>query len=150
MSHRPARRRSSAGSHIALALMPYKCVAGGCSRTSGNNVLLHHFLKINHLGKRWSAAVGRYREDWEGSTDMSMLCSMHFEATCYDGKTSLWVSLGPAKKRRRLKEGAVPTLFPNAGQVKAGLLSWAEGSLHLPVKETRDLPQKRERTRVRI
>ena len=130
-------------------LMSYKCVAGGCSRTSGD-VLLHRFPKIDRLRKRWSAAVGRYREDWEGPTNMSMLCSMHFEATCYDGETSLRDSLGLAKKRRRLKEGAVSTLFPNAGQVKAGLLSWAEGSLHLLVKETRNLPQKRERARVRI
>ena len=146
-------RQSSVGFHsflaYELALMPYKCVAGGCSRTNGDNVSLHHFPKGDSLRKQWSAAVGRYRQDWEGPTDMSMLCSMHFEATCYDDETFLRESMGLPSKRRRLKEGAKPTLFPNAGQIKAGLLSWAEGSLHLPAKDKRDLPQKRERARVR-
>ena len=99
-------RQSSVGFHsflaYELALMPYKCVAGGCSRTNGDNVSLHHFPKGDSLRKQWSAAVGRYRQDWEGPTDMSMLCSMHFEATCYDDETFLRESMGLPSKRRRL------------------------------------------------
>ena len=71
------KRQSSAGFLVSLAdelaLMPYKGIAGGCNRTNEDNASLHHFPKGNSLRKQWSAAVGRYRADWEGPTDISMV-----------------------------------------------------------------------------
>ena len=64
-------RQSSAGFLVSLAdelaLMPYKGIAGGYSGTNEDTVSLHHFPKGDSMRKQWSAAVGRYRADYEGS-----------------------------------------------------------------------------------
>ena len=131
--------------------MPNKCVAWGCSRGNEDGVTLHHFPKDVNLRQRWSAAVARYRKDWKGPSNASMLCSMHFQATCYEDSVVIMETVGMSSgQKRRLKKEAVPTLFPNQQDYKTGSLSWAEGSLHVAEDTTRHLPQKRQRSRVSI
>ena len=52
----------------------------------------------------------RHRDKWE-PTAYSVLCSRHFEQSCFEDSTLLSLSLGLGKKKARLKTDAVPTLF---------------------------------------
>ena len=111
-----------------IGAMPKCCVAGGCSRGSEGGFSLHAFPKDPVRRTLWSEQVARYRADWTGPTEHSMICSLYFTKECYE--ISLAEDMGLPSKRRQLKETAVPTLFPKAADVKSGSMVWAYSSIH--------------------
>lgn len=62
--------------------MPYCCVAGGCSRTSDDGVLIHKFPTDTLLASKLSKAIRVHRADWTGLSSSSRLCSLHFTSDC--------------------------------------------------------------------
>ena len=61
------------------------------------------------MRKKWADQVKRHRGKWE-PTEHSMLCSKHFEQSCFEKDTFLTQSLGLGKKKARLNPDAVPVL----------------------------------------
>ena len=55
-------------------------------------------------------AAKSYRDKWK-PTQYSVLCSLHFEQSCFTADTKLTQSLGLGKRKEKLKPDAVPTLF---------------------------------------
>ena len=92
------------------AVMVKTCVAAGCSNTYKEGVSLFHFPKDSVMRKKWADQVKKIRDKWE-PTDHSVLCSKHFEESCFETDTLLMGSLGLGKKKIYLKADAVPTLF---------------------------------------
>jgi len=84
-----------------------------CSNTYGNNVSLFSFPKDPVLRNEWTQQVKRTRTKWTGPTTHSQLCSDHFTSDCFELSISLKNSFGLATKaKRKLKDEAVPTIFP--------------------------------------
>ena len=73
-----------------------------------------------------------------------MLCSLHFEQSCFIADTILTQSLGLGKKKATLKPDAVPTLF--AKPVSKRKLEMDPP----PAKKKRSAYEKRESCRVRM
>ena len=92
--------------------MPYRCVAGGCSRTLDDGVSKHKFPTDTSLASKWSKAIRVHRTDWTGPSSSSKLCSLHFTSDCYNGETIMRKKMHLEDKRLNLKEGSVPTLSP--------------------------------------
>lgn len=97
--------------------------------------------------------------DWTGPSDHSVLCSLHFTKDCFEPSTVLTAELGLPAKRRKLKDSAVPSLFPKAADVRAKSTEWAVGSVHYPpaqvhvglstcASQSRSATIKRERSQV--
>ena len=86
------------------------CVAAGCNNTNKDGVNLFKFPKEKTLRKRWADQVKRHRDKWD-PTDHSVLCSKHFEESCFAVDTLLAETLGLRKKKARLNLDAVPTIF---------------------------------------
>lgn len=66
------------------------------------------FPKDTALKKRWTDQVKRTRSNWTWPSKNSVVCSEHFTKDCFDNANDLYKSFGIKK---RLKEGAVPTVF---------------------------------------
>ncbi len=86
------------------------CVAAGCNNSNQDGVSLHKFPSNSTLRKKWVDQVKRHRDKWE-PTAYSVLCSQHFEPSCFMADSILSQSPGLGKKRASLKPDAVPTLF---------------------------------------
>nr|XP_057941933.1 peroxynitrite isomerase THAP4-like isoform X2 [Doryrhamphus excisus] len=92
--------------------MPERCVAGFCSNTRADGVSLFTFPKDPIRRSKWTRQVQRTRAKWMPSNS-SVLCSAHFEDTCFDASPQLKESLGLGVYWRRvLLPSAVPTIFP--------------------------------------
>ena len=63
--------------------MPRCCVAASCDAKSGMGYSLHGFPQDNVLRKKWVQAVKCQRNNWEGPSLSSQLCSKHFEDHCF-------------------------------------------------------------------
>ena len=69
---------------------------------------------------------------------------IRFYAACTSQKISVEASialtteLGLHAKRRKLKDSAVPSLFPKAADVRAGSMEWATESIHYPTLQATD------------
>ena len=122
--------------------MVHRCVAAGCSNTHKDGISLFKFPKDQHLHKKWVAQVRR--DGWE-ATKHSVLCSMHFEADCFEAYSVLSMSMGLCKKVPKLKLDAVPTIFKRPKRP-------ADSVAVNPVlpKKSRTAYEKRERARVGI
>ena len=83
--------------------MPYHCVAGGCSRTSDDGVLMHKFPTDASLDSKWSKVICIHCANWTGPSSSSRLCSLHFTSDCYDGATIMRKKLRLEDKRLNLK-----------------------------------------------
>ena len=90
--------------------MVKRCVAAGCSNTYSENVSLFKFPKDPVLRQKWVKNVQRMRAQWSGPSEHSVLCSQHFDSSCFERDSELASQMG-MQKRRRLKDDAVPTLF---------------------------------------
>ena len=90
--------------------MVYKCDAAGCSNTSSSTITLFKFPKDPKQRQEWEKQVLRTRCQWKAN-DHSHLCSQHFTADCLEAESTLAGQFG-IKRRRRLKPGAIPTIFP--------------------------------------
>ena len=105
--------------------MVKRCVAAGCSNTYSDNVSLFKFPKDPILRQKWVKNVQRTRAQWSGPSEHSVLCSQHFDNSCFEPDSELASQMG-IQKRRRLKDGAVPTLFEKpVAPVPESLLSEA-------------------------
>lgn len=98
--------------------MVNRCVAAGCSNTSSDRVSLFKFPSDAVLRRKWEKQVQRTRAQWK-ATEHSFLCSDHFTEDCFEVDSALASQFG-MKKRRRLRPGAVPTIFhrSSAAQVR--------------------------------
>ena len=72
-----------------------------------------------------------------------MLCSLHFQQSCFSADTLLTQALGLRKKKATLKPDAVPTLFTEQVSSKRKLEMDQP-----PPKKRRSVYEKRERRRV--
>ena len=89
-----ARRLLLAARHTTVVLiiqrrnMPTRCIVAGCNAArgfeSGKGCSFHAFPKDEGLQRKWTSAVKKQRSDWEGPTSTSVLCSKHFETSCFD------------------------------------------------------------------
>ena len=127
--------------------MVQRCVAAGCSNTHKDGFSLFRFPKDPKLRKQWADQVRRTRDKWLGPSEHSVLCSGHFDVSCFEAKAKISESLGLSGKHRlRLKPDAVPTLFrrPSA--------SWKDQSFTEPppTKKRKGAYEKRERRRVSV
>ena len=101
--------------------MVRRCVAAGCSNTSTSTVNLFKFPKDPVLLAKWVRQVRRTRAQWE-ATEHSVLCSEHFTEDYFEVNAALAQSFGMSK-RRRLKEGAIPTIFKRMSAKRASTSS---------------------------
>ena len=69
------------------------------------------------MRKKWVDQVKMYRDKWE-PTEHSVLCSKHFEKSCFEQGTLLMQSLGLGKKKACLKPDALPTSFSRPTSLK--------------------------------
>ena len=101
--------------------MVFKCAAYGCksgykSSTVDNDVTFHAFPRAQELRERWIRA--NPRKDFT-VTKHSRLCSLHFQPHDFvderrDTNKSRLKQKSEKPVRRHLKDGAVPSIFPNA------------------------------------
>ena len=105
--------------------MVKRCVAAGCSNTYSDNVSLFKFPKDPVLRHKWVKNVQRTRAQWNGPSDHSVLCSQHFDSSCFERDSDLASQMG-MQKRRRLKEDAVPTLFERPRALMSQVVSGAD------------------------
>lgn len=84
-------------------------VAAGCSNTHSETVSMHKFPKDPEVRWQWEKQVSRTRERWS-AMETSFLSSDHFEADCFEVDSIIASQMG-MKKRKRLKPGAIPTIF---------------------------------------
>ena len=89
--------------------MVNRCVAAGCSNTPSDRVSLFRFPKDKVLRNKWEKQVQRTRAKWK-VTEHSYLCSEHFTEDSFEVDSEIASKFG-LKKRRRLKSGAIPTIF---------------------------------------
>lgn len=94
------------------SVMVNRCVAAGCSNTPSDRVSLFKFPKERALRAQWEKQVQRTRAQWK-ATENSFLCSEHFTEDSFEVDSALASTFG-MKKRRRLKPGAVPSIFSRA------------------------------------
>lgn len=128
--------------------MVYMCVAAGCSNSSSSSTMLYEFPKDPQLRHEWEKQVQRTRAQWK-ATKHSHLCSEHFTAECFEAESSLAAGFG-IKRRKKLKPGAIPTVFHRQSSSQAAMASRkrpapSEGTVQ-PTKRT--AVEKRERRQV--
>ena len=88
--------------------MPKRCVAAGCNNSvEKEGISVYTFPKDEALKKKWTNQVQRTRT---GPTINSVLCSEHFTEECFEESNIIHQSFG-LKKNRRLKKGAVSSIF---------------------------------------
>ena len=99
----------------------FYCVAGGPNQqscknsTSTEGISMHAFPSDKETRKKWVDFVRRHRPHFQ-PTRYSALCSIHFEAQCFNRMFSLADLEGEsgsssfAKSKRRLEKGSVPTI----------------------------------------
>ena len=90
------------------------CVATGCSNTYSDNLSLFKFPKDPALRRKWVKNVQRTRALWSDPSEYSVLCSQHFDSSCFEPDSEL-ASQMDMQKHRKLKDDAVPTLFERPG-----------------------------------
>ena len=134
--------------------MVYKCVAAGCSNSTSDKVTIFKFPSDPVLRGKWEKQVQRTRADWK-ATKHSHLCSEHFTEDSFEVEPTLAAEFGIPKKRR-LKPGAVPSIFPRtATAASGGQMSIKRPATTTPdsataTKKRRGAFEKRERARVRL
>ena len=92
--------------------MPRRCVAAGCNTVSGDGYSLHAFPRDQDLRAKWIRAVKRQRSNWDGPSAHSMLCSKHFEPEYLATEGVRYHDTIRLPTKKRLKPGAIPTIFP--------------------------------------
>ena len=91
--------------------MPRRCVAAGCSTSTGECYSLHEFPQDDSTCAKWTRAVKRFRSNWDGPSASSVLCSKHFEPKCFVVEGIRYRDSMGIPAKRQLKPGAVPTIF---------------------------------------
>ena len=91
-----------------------RCVAASCSNTTKDGVSLYQFPGDPILRTQWTYQVQRTRSQWQPS-ERSVLCSNDFTAESFEPSSALGARFN-LKIKRKLKPGAVPSIFPQVGQ----------------------------------
>lgn len=118
-----------------------RCIVGGCSNTTQNNVSLHKFpLKDSKLTASWNRFVRIRRADWKEPSQHSAICSAHFIDSFYEMQFALKSKFG-LKTKRQLKEGSTPSIQPKRK-------SEVEDDVAVLAKKPRGAYTKREKARV--
>ena len=125
--------------------MPAQCVAAGCNKSSSSEITLFRFPKDQELRKKWIAQVQRTRAQWKGPLATSVLCSAHFTEEDFEPGSLLYKSFG-MKKSKKLKPGAVPSIFKRTLQTSSA--SPFTDSEPPQSKKRRTAYEKRERQKV--
>ena len=86
------------------------CVAAVCSNKKSETVSLFNFPKDPELRQKWIQNVQRTGTEWKGPTQNSVVCSEHFESSCFEASYDLATKMG-LQKRRKLKPDTVPTIL---------------------------------------
>lgn len=86
--------------------MMKRCVAANCSNKKLQTVSLFNSPKTLNCAKmvknvQWT------RAEWKGQTQNSVLCSEHFESSCFEASYDFTAKMG-LQMRRKLKPNAVP------------------------------------------
>ena len=137
--------------------MVNRCVAAGCSNTPSDKVSLHKFPKDVSWKREWEKQVQRTRAQWK-ATEHSYLCSEHFTEDCFEVDSAIAAQFG-IKKRKALKPGAVPSIFPRpasvvgqssakGGSCKRPSTATSCESVEMTSKKKRGAVEKRERRQV--
>ena len=79
--------------------MPHRCVAGGCSNTSKDEVSLHGWPSNPQVARQWTKAVRNTRADFK-PTASSKLCSSHFSDDSFETQSVIAQSLGLKMKKK--------------------------------------------------
>ena len=90
------------------------CCAFGCKnggKTTG--ISFFKFPKDNQVKKEWIRRVSRVGFE---PSPRSVLCSEHFEPESFTYDPALLERLGVQFGNRRLRPGAIPTIFPHKSQ----------------------------------
>lgn len=119
-----------------------RCVAAGCANTNAKaGIAMFLFPTDERRAKAWAKKVKQTRAGWKTHTKYSVLCSEHFERSCFEEGPLSRVEMGIKTKRPLvLKPGVLSTIFKKAGQV--------DPSSKPTASITRTAFQKRERMRV--
>ena len=130
--------------------MVKRCVAAGCSNTNADGVSLYKFPKDEALRSQWIKQVQRFRAEWT-ATSYSVLCSQHFNDDCFEPDSKIAATFG-MQKAKRLKSGAVPTIFdrPSSSEEVRRKRVAEPTSLVSGTKKRRSAYEKRENYRVRL
>ena len=91
--------------------MPRRCIAAGCSTSSGEGHSLHAFPRDDSMRKKWIRAIKQQRSNWDGPSSSSLLCSKHFEPECFALEGARYRDAVGIPAKKRLKPDAVPTIF---------------------------------------
>ena len=91
--------------------MPRRCIAAGCSTSSGEGPSLHTFLRDESVRKRWIRAIKQQRSNCDGPSTSSLLCSKHFEPECFALEGARYRDAAGILVKKHLKPDAVPTIF---------------------------------------
>ena len=111
--------------------MVKRCVAAGCSNTYKEDVSMFHFPKESVLRCKWVKQVQRTRAQWPGPSEHSVLCSDHFDASCFEVDSELASRMG-IQKRIRLKADAIPTVFERPSDVYSAPSLYSQTSVAGP------------------
>ena len=83
--------------------MVKNCVAANCSNKKSPTVSLFNFPKDPELRQKWIKNVQRTRAEWKGPTPNSVLCSEHFESSCFEPCYDLAAKVGIATDEEKTK-----------------------------------------------
>ncbi|CAG2213132.1 unnamed protein product [Mytilus edulis] len=88
-----------------------RCVAANCGNTNADGFSLHSFPKDPNLRRKWTGFVKLKRANWDGPTEFSALCSVHFIIDYFPFRHRFEIEhMGRAPKKAKLNVGAVPTV----------------------------------------
>ena len=79
--------------------MPFRCVAGGFSKTRKDGVSLHRWPDDPHFARLWTNAVKNTRSDFGNPTTSSRLCSDHLDEDCFEPQTVIVKFMGLQMKQ---------------------------------------------------
>ncbi|XP_064461951.1 uncharacterized protein LOC135372189 [Ornithodoros turicata] len=89
-----------------------RCYVPGCTKTyHANPELTFHRPRNGETKRKWEAAIASHYCGVAQGLNASRVCSCHFADDAYVDEDVLQVRLGLRQKRKRLKIGAVPTIF---------------------------------------
>ncbi|XP_065892097.1 THAP domain-containing protein 10-like [Dysidea avara] len=94
--------------------MPRRCVAADCHTECGRRYSLHEFPSDGTLRAKWTRAIQQQRRNWGGPTPHSLLCAKHFTPECFETDGSRYRDAIGIPAKKRLKRGAIPTIFPRS------------------------------------
>ena len=103
--------------------MPRRCIAAGCRTSTGEGYSLHEFPRNDSTRAKWTRAVKHFRDNWDGPSASSVLCSKHFEPECFVVEGIRYRDSMGIPAKCWLNPGAVTTIFsrPTHGESRSSV-----------------------------